>query len=81
MWTNSVKPLDCISIRGEREQIPLDEDAAIDAALGRWCNRLSLLGHLPHVGEKTLAVPMDRNPLFSRKGHGALPRTLRALSG
>ena len=76
-----VKPLDCIPSGGKREQLPLDEDAATDGTLGRWCNRLCLLGHLPHVGEKILAVPMERNPLFNRKGHGALPRTLRALSG
>ena len=65
----------------EGEQLPLEEDAAIGGALVRWFNLLYFLGHLPHVGEKTLAALMHREPHFSRKGRGALPWTLRALAG
>ena len=65
----------------ETEGLALDADDEIDAALVRWFNRLYLLGHLPHVGEKTLAALMHREPHFSRKGRGAIPRAFRALAG
>ena len=60
----------------EAAGLGLAEDTEIDGALVRWFNRLYYLGHLPHVGEKTLAALMHREAHFSRKGHGALRRTV-----
>ena len=65
----------------ESEELPLGADKGIDIALVRYFNRQHLLGHLPHVDEKTLAAIMHREARFSKRGHGVLPRSFRALAG
>ena len=59
----------------------LDADTAVDEALVQWFNALYFQGHLPHVGEKTLAALMHRDSHFGKRGRGAIPRSLRALTG
>ena len=57
----------------EGENLALGAASEIDIALVRYVNRQYLLGHLPHVVEKTHAALMQ--------GHGFLPRSFRALAG
>ena len=65
----------------ENEKRVLVEDGEIDAALVCWFNLLYLRGEAPHIGEKTLAALMHREPRFSKRGEGKLPRCYRALAG
>ena len=55
-----VKLLENFLCWADGSDLPLDEDADVDSALVQWFNHLYFRGHLPHVGEKTLAALMHR---------------------
>ena len=73
-----VQLLSLLLIRSEPGQRPLDEDAANDREPARGLHRLCFLTKPAHMGKRTPAALMHREPHFSRAGPGALSRTLRA---